>query len=668
MKPDQTESMYAREGSAHREDPVKKCWEDVVLKGGERFAADVRPEILASWQKCRENNLDPYGPNMPPSLSEAQLDKLLAANKKLIDYSGPVIEMIELSSKGTGFIVTLTDKEGFVLLVRGDHEILQMAERNFYLPGCARSNERAGTNAIGMCLVEGKPIQITGAEHYKERHHPWTCSSAPIYDSQGNLIGAITLSGQSIGRHRHTLALITVAAEIIESNLRERALIEEKQRLNSLMTSIFNSISDGVVALDNELVITNLNAAAARMLGLDAETAVGSRLDELVQPDTDLIQAIKDKHHFIGNETRFVCPDGYKTFICRVDPIRNTAGKTLGLTLVITGKRQALSIAQKIGGAYAKYEFSDIKGGNADLLKQVELAKISAQASSRILIMGETGAGKELFAQAIHNFSDRRTQPFVAISCAAIPRDLIESELFGYRGGAFTGARRDGQVGKFELANHGTLFLDEINGLPLDLQSKLLRALQQNEIMRLGDTRSIPIDVRVIAATNTDLFTEVENANFREDLYYRINVVEIAIPPLRERIDDLDLLLEHITNRQSREPGMTRPDISNEALQVMREYHWPGNVRELENCVERAMLIAQGRTIQKIHLPERLWKKPRPEPVGVVALQDGYREMILTALERSGGAVSIAARELGIARSTMYRKMKEFGIQVFTGH
>ncbi|GAF73493.1 unnamed protein product, partial [marine sediment metagenome] len=239
---------------------------------------------------------------------------------------------------------------------------------------------------------------------------------------------------------------------------------------------------------------------------------------------------------------------------------------------------------------------------------------------------------------------------------------LVESELFGYQGGAFTGARREGMVGKFEFAHKGTLFLDEINGLPLELQAKLLRVLQQNEIMRLGDTRCIPVDVRVIAASSTDLLTEVETSSFREDLYYRLNVVEIVIPPLRERIEDLELLIDHILTRQCQEMGIKRPQISDEVFETMRAYHWPGNVRELENCIERMLLVSQGTTISAIHLPLRPQKKEARLENGVLTFHQGYKGMIEEALEQCGGNVSMAAKKLNIARSTFYRKMKEFGL------
>jgi sigma-54 dependent transcriptional regulator, acetoin dehydrogenase operon transcriptional activator AcoR len=643
------------------DDPMKEIWEKVVVRG-ETPDRDVRPEIFRSWVKCREIGLDPFMEVSPSSVSGSELDRLLKRNRDLIQFAKPMMDMIEISVRDTGFIVTLAEKSGCVLLESGDKEILEMAIQNYYQPGCLRSVERAGTNAIGLCLSEGRPIQITGPEHYNIHHHPWTCSSAPIRDGRAKIIGAITLSGRSKGRHKHTLALVTAAAETIESQLRERELTEEKLRLNSMLSLVFDSISGGVIAVDTNLCMTHINRRAAEMLGVDADELTGKNLEQEFQPDNALLHAFKTRNYFTGVEIGFTGPNGHRSFLCSMDAIRDSSGHGIGAIINLAGKRHVISIAKRIGGNYAKYRFADIKGRDPELSKQVELARIAAKTNSRVLIIGESGTGKELFAQAIHNESSRRNEPFVAISCATIPRDLIESELFGYRGGAFTGARREGQVGKFELANRGTLFLDEVNGLPLDLQAKLLRVLQQNEILRLGDTRPIEIDVRVLAASNCDLMQEVENAGFRKDLYYRLNVVEIFIPPLRSRMQDIEFLIDHVMKRLSREMGIPKPRISTDALETLKGYHWPGNVRELENCMERSLLLAQGQTIQKIHIPERTFKRSAQSNDSIDSLHHTFRRAIESTLDECGGNVSRAARQLQIARSTLYRKMKEFGL------
>jgi transcriptional regulator with PAS, ATPase and Fis domain len=353
---------------------------------------------------------------------------------------------------------------------------------------------------------------------------------------------------------------------------------------------------------------------------------------------------------------------GVKSYICNIDPIHTGAFKLLGSIVTMAEPKKMITIAKQIGGNYSKYEFSDIIGRDTHFVHQIRMAQIAAKTNSRVLIMGESGTGKELFAQSIHSHSYRCNGPFVAISCAAIPRDLIESELFGYKGGAFTGARSKGMIGKFELANGGTLFLDEINGLPLQLQGKLLRVLQQNEIMRLGDNRTIPIDVRIIAASNTDLADAVGQGHFREDLYYRLNVMEIFIPPLRERISDLERLIDHILVHQSQKLGLPPPKMTAQALQHLKSYDFPGNVRELENLIERAMLLSQGKSIKKEHLLIRNRRAGVCAGLQTRTIKDQYKNSILSALENNHKNVSKAARELKIARSTLYRKMREFGI------
>jgi transcriptional regulator of acetoin/glycerol metabolism len=643
------------------EDP-KGAWEDVVIKGRPP-RMPVRPLVLESWIRCREAGVDPYTETPPPVISAAELARLKHRNRDLIDISRPVMEMIEISVRGTGFIVTLADRQARVLETMGDQEILEMAGRRKYVPGCLRDSRHSGTNAIALALEEGQPVQLTGAEHYNIHYHSWTCSSAPIRDPEERIIGLITLSGRSIGRHKHTLALVTTSAKTIETQLRERAFIEKEQRLNTMLTRIYDSLTDGFMAVDNTLEITHLNSTAARMLGVEApETVVGRRLDEVALLDEALIETFESRERFDPGEIPFKTPGGFKTYMCRVDPIQNPSYKLMGVIITMSEKRQMFDMVRKISGNYAKYEFDDIKGEDPELKRQVELARIASKTASRVLLIGESGTGKELFAHAIHSHSSRRNEPFVAISCAAIPRDLIESELFGYIGGAFTGARQKGMVGKFELAHRGTLFLDEINGLPLELQGKLLRVLQQNEILRLGDSRPIAVDVRVIAASNMDLLDEVENGNFQEALYYRLNVVEIFIPPLRRRKKDIERLARHILERHCRDTATGVSEITGEAVEKLTAYDWPGNIRELENICERALLLSQGEPIGPQHLPLRPRRRTETGADRALSLHQSSRETVEATLEQYGGNVSRAARVLKIARSTLYRKMDEFGI------
>jgi PAS domain S-box-containing protein len=642
---------------------LQEAWEDVVLKNlPVKDLELVRPVVYQSWIKSKKMGLDPYSNNPPPALSGKDLEHLFKTNDSFIEIAKPVLQMIDILVGDTGFMTTLADKNGSLLVVLGKSMILKAAERNFYLPGCRRDIKHAGTNGIGLCLEIDRPIQLTGCEHYRVKHHDWTCSSAPIHGSKGNIVGAITLSGISGNQHKHTLALVSTAAETIQSELATRELNKEISRLHSVLSSIFESTAEGVIALDDNLRISDINRRALKMLNLKKTEVIGEDFAKTVKPDDLLITALNTNSYLTGTEISFNASTGDQLYICNIDPIRDTYGKDSGKLITLAEKQQVINMTKKIGGNYARYEFDSIKGDSEILKKQIELAQITAKTNSRVLLTGESGTGKELFAQAIHNYSNRHAGPFVAISCATIPKDLVESELFGYRPGAFTGARASGMLGKFELANHGTLFLDEINALPLDVQSKLLRVLQQNEINRLGDTRTISVNVRVIAATNTDLFTEVQTDNFREDLYYRINVVEIVVPPLRERQGDLDLLIEYFTEHISERMEMPKPTMTDEILEIMHAYHWPGNVRQLENCIERAVVLVQGGTIQKQHLPAQLLTEQTPISSTTTTLHDGYKKLIEAALKRCDGNASKAAKELKIARSTLYRKMEEFNI------
>jgi transcriptional regulator of acetoin/glycerol metabolism len=640
-------------------DPMKAAWEEFILRDVASNSI-LRKEVLESWKRCKRIGLDPLSKREKVALSSLELMSFLLNNKELIEAAEPIMNVLEISVRGTGFITTLSDRNGYVLKVCGDQEIMEMAEQNYYLPGCSRSEQDAGTNAIGLCLQEKKPIQLTGAEHYNINHHPWTCSSAPIFNSNRDLMGAITLSGKSIGKHQHTLALVISAAEAVESKLRERTLINDEEKLNILLNSIVNSISDAIITIDNELVISHINNYAKKLFCIGVGDVVGKEIQKAVKPDNFLVRSIRNQKYFANREVTFFSSKKPLNCICSISPIRNSQSEILGTIITFNEKKKVITIAQKIGGNYAKYQFEDIKGNSHPMVRQIELAKIAAKTNSRILIVGESGTGKELFSQSIHNYSSRRNGPFVAISCAAIPRDLIEAELFGYREGAFTGARKEGQIGRFELADKGTLFLDDIDGLPLDLQSKILRVLEQNEIVRLGDARPILVDVRVIAASNKDLLKEVENRNFREDLYYRLNVVEIFIPPLRERMEDLHILIESMLKRYCHELGIERLEMSKEVMNILKSYHWPGNVRELENVIERAILLSKGKMIRKEQIPQRLLAKSHLSLRKVRNLKEGTVEMIRTALRECEGNKALAGRSLKISRSTLYRKMREF--------
>ena len=355
---------------------------------------------------------------------------------------------------------------------------------------------------------------------------------------------------------------------------------------------------------------------------------------------------------------------GYIPCHISVKPICLALGQVVGAVATLKEMKKLQRVVNQITGAEARFTFGNILGESSSLQRAVHLAQVAARNKHTVLLQGESGTGKELFAQAIHNASFAG-QPFVALNCAAIPETLIESELFGYEGGSFTGASRNGRPGKFELANDGTIFLDEIGEMPLNIQTVLLRVLQERSVVRIGGLRSIPINVRVIAATSKDLGSEVRRGNFRQDLFYRLNVFEIRIPPLRERIGDITELVDHLVASFSLRFGKSVAGVSLPVLKRLRSYSWPGNVRQLENVVERAISLVDGDMIEEHHLPDFLFSEsdmlidelPREgKPSDIERIE---RKAILEAV-RHFEERQQAARSLGISRSTLYRRLKRY--------
>jgi len=346
--------------------------------------------------------------------------------------------------------------------------------------------------------------------------------------------------------------------------------------------------------------------------------------------------------------------------------VEDSEGKSQGVTALFKEMEKVHRLVGNFIGTNTRYSFSNIIGKNLKLIKAIDLAKVASVSSCKILIQGESGTGKEIFAQAIHNNSNRKNKPFIAINCAAIPRDLVESELFGYEGGAFTGAKKEGRPGKFEIAEGGTIFLDEIESMPLEAQPKLLRILEANHLMRVGGNNIIPIDVRIISSSNQDLFLLAKEGKFREDLYYRLNAVIINIPSLKERKNDIPILIRYFCNRIGSKTG-NKIGIDKKTLGLLCNYDWPGNIRELENVVESAILLNKNHKITMDVINENINRSNTSNPNSIENNKVGFlidleKEALLKTLKEFKGNISKAARTLGIDRSTLYRKIKKHKI------
>jgi PAS domain S-box-containing protein len=463
--------------------------------------------------------------------------------------------------------------------------------------------------------------------------------------------------------------MVVSIVKAIENALRIEEKVYELSTTNRFLKTIIESINDGLVILDKEGKITHLNSIAGGILGKEPPDAIGEPINKLIKTNFSLFDILNNRKGYLEKEIT-ITPFGSKEsfqYLLTEKLVEDYEGKSQGIMALFKEMRKVHRLVGGIIGAKARFNFSDIIGSNEKLKRAVNLAKTASVSSCKILLQGENGTGKEIFAQAIHNNSNRRDKPFIAINCAAIPRDLVESELFGYEEGAFTGAKRGGRPGKFELAEGGTLFLDEIESMPLESQPKLLRVIESNQLMRIGGNKIITTDTRIISSTNQDLLLAVKKGNFREDLLYRINTVTIDIPPLRERKDDIPILTKYICNKIGRRINKNNIEIDKKVLEVLCEYNWPGNIRELENALESAIILSKNNKITIEVIPENI--KPFKsndldikEDREANSLIDIEKEVIFKVLKEVKGNITKASRVLGIDRSTLYRKIKRFKI------
>ena len=441
----------------------------------------------------------------------------------------------------------------------------------------------------------------------------------------------------------------------------------EKQCLFKTQSEMYQAVldftHDAILAIDENGRIQVLNPPAERIMGCRAADSVGQPV-EAVLPNTLLPDVLESGEKQLDQIMQI-----HQT-LCNTNRIPILVdGQRRGVVATFQDVKQLQNSEQKIRlklhekGLVAKYAFNDILGDSPAIRSTIQIARSYAASRASVLILGETGTGKELFAQSIHNASDRRDGPFVAINCAAVSNSLLESELFGYEAGSFTGASRGGREGVFELAHGGTLFLDEIGEIPRETQVELLRVLQEKEIRRVGGSRVIPVDVRIIAATNKDLLQETVEGRFREDLYYRLDVLNLKLPPLRERGDDVKILGLHLFRQL---PGGKDPIMQSQFLYLLEQagpYQWYGNIRELQNFVERANILMRNAGASSVTVSDILRRRAEPAPEPCQETESRDRRAIEAALHNHPGSMADAARSLGCSRQTLWRKMKKYGIQ-----
>ncbi len=552
------------------------------------------------------------------------------------------------------FTVSFIDSGGVILLVKGNRKDL------FFEEGLI-IDENFKNTAIFIALKENVSVEIKGKEHNFPPFYNWSCAAAPIRDENGKVTGVVGLSAENEFYPNYAVGIASALAKAIEDEVKLQNLLDEVELSKKYAEVISEGNKDGVLVLDANAHVLYINETGANILRVERKDAIGKHVSEIVDFTPVILGVFKTHRGYVDKEFIIESPSrGLLHFLKTAVVLRNKDGEFAGVVDFFREIKRIRKFVTKYIGAEARFAFADIIGEDPRLKEAIRLARTAARSSSPVLITGETGTGKEMFAQAIHFESNYSNGPFVALNCGAVPRDLAESELFGYEPGAFTDADKNGRPGKFELADGGTLFLDEVEELPPVMQSKLLRVLEDKVITRIGGTRSLKVNVRIISATNNDLDLLIKENSFRRDLYYRLNVIQIHIPPLRERRGDIPLLVDHFLKKFSEELGKKIERVDNSFIEPLMNYEFPGNVRELQNIVERAVNIARSSVLTKEHLPESVFKTKR----GVENLELLKKKIIERTLLETNFNISLTAKRVGVSRPTLYKLIKRFDIPI----
>ncbi|MEK6266839.1 MAG: sigma 54-interacting transcriptional regulator [Clostridium sp.] len=616
--------------------------------------------IEASHDRCKTMELLPGNLFSTKVMEGEELQKNLEKNSELILNAAPFINHLYDFVRGSEFFALLCDGDGCILNVVGDENILLESSKLKMITGAYMDEAHIGTNAMSLVISERRPSQVSGKEHFINVYHKWTCSAAPIKDEHGNIIGIINLTGYIENVNPHTLGMVVAAANAIEKMLQNNKYNLMIEICKKRLETTFDSISSGILTCDLKGNITTMNKQVANMFGYDAREMKNMKITDIISSFNEIVERFKSKDTFTDEDIYVNTPVNKLQFTLTAYPIYGPTMDIEEITLVFYELKKSRKLAGRILSGQAIYTFDKIIGENEKFQKLICYSKKIADSKSTILITGESGTGKEVFAQSIHNHSNRSEEAFIAVNCGAIPRTLIESELFGYEGGAFTGAKKGGNIGKFEIADGGTIFLDEIGEMPSDMQNKLLRVIEEGVVNRIGSSKQINIDVRIMAATNKDLKHEVERGNFRKDLYYRLNVLPLQLPPLRERRDDIAQLVSYYMRKTSKRLNKHSVDISGEYMDYLKNYDWPGNIRELENVIER---IVNTEVIQMNLFNEvaENQEKSNDSYIGIT-LEQMEKHHITEVIKEVKGNMSLAAKILDIARSSLYRKIEKYNI------
>lgn len=635
----------------------------------ERHAADFE----VSWRRCLTvHSLDPDAPRTPRVLTDRELRERAVEYDDLLEIADAEMDVLFQQISTSGYTLLLADATGFVLRQKVPPELRERFAKASVCVGADWSEATEGTNGVGTCIAENRPVTVHYQDHFLRQHAQLTCTGAPIRDPFGRLTAVLDASNvhshDSRSSQIHTRALVSLSANLIE-----KCLFLHRQKHSLIFRfhtrpEFVNLLHDGALSISEDGRVLAADEMAARMLGTRSrEELTGKLVTEIFDIElADLYTASTHSKVLLPVSDRCLGHRYFMSLHAPPPPRRPAAPSVLpeperakgsGRTPPRTGKT-ALTLSQ-------------LAGTDTRMNRVAHCAQRIADSMVPVLIQGPTGSGKEAFARALHLASSRAGQNFVAVNCAAIPESLIESELFGYRGGAFTGARKEGMRGKIQQSSGGILFLDEIGDMPLALQTRLLRVLEEHEVLPLGSEMPVPVDLRVIAATHRDLSELITRGEFRDDLYYRLNGITLELSPLAER-EDLEIIIQDVLNTEAgdRHPAA----IDAEALECLKRYGWPGNVRELRNVLRTALALSDGGVVRALDLPRGVrWSASpavdkhtpdlSPARPFLNPVEAAERDALRAAIAAACWNLSKAAEDLGISRNTLYRKLDKFGIR-----
>ena len=634
------------------------AWENFVA-GKALAVTPVSKLVLSSWQRSARAGVEPSARLAPLAVRGDGLEQLRQRSHDLMwAAKGLFVNSAHLLER-SGSIMMLTDQNGVVLEVAGDMGTRESGQAIHLVEGGNWHESVVGTNGIGTALAMRRPVQVHAAEHFCEGIKRWTCAAAPVFfPGTEQVLGVVDISGPPSTYQGSNLVLAVAAARQIEAVLAERASREHIYLLEACLK--FGARGDVVamIVLDRNAKLIHLSGG---LPGFDLR--LGSCLPGL-EPGRTV------------EEWARRLPDGLRPDW--LHPV-SVDGRSIGALLVVPKILRGVTVVtRQYTGSAARSDsgseidplrngFGNLAGNSPALRTAINRAQQLSGRRVSVLIHGETGVGKELFARAIHG-DEARSGPFITFNCGATTKELIGSELFGHVRGAYTGATNEGRAGRFELAHGGTLCLDEIGDLPLELQPVLLRALEEGVVCRLGEAKPRRVDVRLLAMTNRDLLKEVEAGHFRRDLYHRIGVTSIRVPPLRERASDIELLADHFNHRLAERHGVAPRKFSPDVMAILRVYSWPGNVREMRNVIESLLLTSNDELVQCDELPEEVLAAAGTGAGASAAspatsLEEAERLAIVCAVKSMHGNLTKAARALGVSRSTLYRKVERYHLE-----